>query len=115
MRNKKTGRFVKSGEKTEKRQLRSSNLLHTSNDLNEYEEKTDYNFFSRIGRDAAANAINENRAMKLPVTYMKNGWVVRDMPEGGQIRIAEIQVKADVVARIRKLTKGTILHVRKKH
>jgi hypothetical protein len=81
-------------------------------DLSDYEEKDDRTFFTEIGKQAAINAINENKAMNIPVTFMEDGWVVRRMPEGNIEKIVEIEPKAGIF-RERKLTKGTVLHVKK--
>lgn len=84
-------------------------------DLSAYEEHLGRDFFAMVGRNAATNAINENKAMKLPVTLVKNGWVVREMPDGSQERISEIHVIPSSEFRERKLTKGAVIHVGRKH
>ncbi|WP_211999862.1 hypothetical protein [Chitinophaga sp. HK235] len=73
------------------------------------EEVNIYEFFSIIGKRAATNAINENKAMELPVTYLKEGWVVREMPGGEVERIVEIQSSPG------KWRKGTVIDIRKGH
>ena len=83
-------------------------------DLNTYEEPISRAFFESIGRDAAINAINENKAMNLPVTFVKDGWVVREMPDGRQERISQIALISVDEYRQRNLTKGTVIHVGKK-
>lgn len=83
-------------------------------DMTAYEEHLPNGFFEMVGRRAAINAINENRAMNLPVTGVKNGWVVREMPDGSQVRISEIYVIPSDQYRERKLVKGAVIHVRKK-
>ncbi len=80
--------------------------------LSDFEDGHDRQFLVQVGRDAASNAINENKAMNLPVTYLKDGWVVSRMPDGRIERISEIK-KSVGVASERKLTKGTVLHVKK--
>lgn len=79
-----------------------------------YEEQVPRGFFDRIGRRAAANAINENRAMNLPVTRVKDGWVIREFPDGKLERISQIRVTSNDIYRDRKLVKGAIIHVGKK-
>ncbi|ASZ09730.1 hypothetical protein CK934_01440 [Chitinophaga sp. MD30] len=56
------------------------------------------------------NVINENRAMRILVTYMEDGWVVREMPGGKITRVIEVIGKE----KVRKLKKGTVLYVGKK-
>lgn len=80
----------------------------------DYEEQAPRGFFEEIGRRAATNAINENRAMNLPVTMMKDGWVVREFPDGKLERISQIQATSSDIYRHRKLVKGTIIYVNKK-
>jgi hypothetical protein len=69
-------------------------------------------FIEAAGKRAAANAINENKALGIPVTFIKDGWVVRRMPDG---HIEKIKQVAEAAGRIRerKLRKGMILHVKK--
>ena len=81
-------------------------------DLSDIEEKGDRLFFTEVGALAAINAINENKAMDIPVTFMEDGWVVRRMPQGNIERVVKIENNAGV-ARNKKLTKGTVLHVKK--
>jgi hypothetical protein len=112
----KMGRFIGSTRTNKgaaaRRMRRSKVSFVIEKDLSDYEEKNDRTFFTEIGRQAAINAINENKAMNIPVTFMEDGWVVRRMPQGNIEKIVEIQSKAGV-SRERKLTKGTVLHVKK--
>ena len=84
------------------------------NDLSDYEEKGDPSFLIEIGKTAATNAVNENIAMNIPVTFLENGWVVRRMPQGNVERVAKI-INQPGAIRNRKLTKGTVLHVKNAH
>ena len=63
-------------------------------EITAYEEHLPAEFFNVIGRRAAGNAINENRAMKISVTGVKDGWVIREMADGRQERISQIQIKS---------------------
>lgn len=90
--------------------IHASLIDHYREDLSDIEEEKDRSFFVAVGVQAAANAINENRAMNIPVTFMEDGWVVRRMPQGNIERIAKID-RPDF-GRDRKLTKGTVLHVK---
>ncbi|HEY9260788.1 hypothetical protein [Chitinophaga sp.] len=83
-------------------------------DLNTYEEPVSKAFFETIGREAAINAINENKAMNLPVTFVRDGWVVREMPDGRQERISQIALISLEAYKKRNLIKGTVIHVGKK-
>lgn len=69
-------------------------------------------FIEAAGKRAAANAVNENRAMGIPVTFIEDGWVVRRMPDGHIERIKQVAGAAGRI-RERKLRKGMILHVKK--
>lgn len=111
MMKKKTGRFMGTASKSHNRQL--DLRQKGGSDFYEQEEDNCYIFFSKIGQSAATNAINENKAMKLPVTYMKNGWVVREMPGGNVERIAQVTGIA-TNDREKKLTKGTVIHAKKR-
>ncbi|GAA3918113.1 hypothetical protein GO495_20570 [Chitinophaga oryziterrae] len=81
-------------------------------DLSFFEETGDPDFITKIGIRAGINAINENKAMNLPITYMADGWVVQRMPQGDVVRIAEIKTPKEVT-RNKKLTKGSVLYVKK--
>lgn len=85
-----------------------------SGEQSAYEEQLPAGFFEVVGRRAATNAINENKAMNLPVTLVKDGWVTREMPDGTQQRISKIQVKSADELRARNLIKGAVIHVGKK-
>ena len=79
-------------------------------DLSELEENGFEAMFANIGRRAATNAINENKALGIPVTFWQDGWVVRRMPDGS---IERLQQATQV--REKQFRKGTVLHVRKAH
>jgi hypothetical protein len=111
MEGKKTSRFVNIQGK---RKSGHHKVVKTStnSDAGEFERLFEPRYFMKIGERAAANAINENKAMELPFTYMKNGWVVREMPEGDIEQIIKIK---EAVKRRRDLKKGTVIHVARKH
>jgi len=79
------------------------------NDFSEVEEQRDSSKLMEIGNRAATNAINENRALKLPLTYIKDGWVIREYPDGHIERIEKI--KQPLTPSV-KFKKGTVLHVK---
>lgn len=81
-------------------------------DLSDIEETRDRTFFIKIGKDAAANAVNENKAMHIPITFLQGDWIVRRMPSGEIEKIHQIKKESDT-SRKRKLTKGSVLHVKK--
>jgi hypothetical protein len=79
-------------------------------DLDELEENGFETAFAAIGKRAAMNAINENKALGIPVTFWQDGWVVRRMPDGSIERVQQaIQVRE------KQFRKGTVLYVRKTH
>lgn len=112
----KMGRYIRSARSNRRADVRSirrsEGYFAFEKDLSDYEEKDDRTFFTEIGRQAAINAINENKAMNIPVTFMEDGWVVRRMPGGNIEKIVEIEL-GRASFRERKLTKGTVLHVKK--
>lgn len=79
------------------------------NDFSEVEEQKDSSKLMEIGNRAAINAINENKALKLPLTYIKDGWVIREYPDGHVERIEEIK---QLLTPSVKFKKGTALHVK---
>ncbi|TWF41411.1 hypothetical protein FHW36_103215 [Chitinophaga polysaccharea] len=83
-------------------------------EITAYEEHLPAGFFDVVGRRAASNAINENRAMKISITSVKDGWVVREMPDGSHQQISQILVKPNNQYKERKLVKGAVIHVGKK-
>ena len=81
-------------------------------DLSDFEDKKDHIFFIEVGRQAAANAVNENKAMNIPITFLKDGWVIRKMPNGDIEKVAKLG-PSTTTTRQRRFTKGTVLHVKK--
>jgi hypothetical protein len=88
---------------------RRANLSFSS--LNEIEDQNDLTFWNNVIRDAAFKAINENKAMGIPVTLLENGWVVRKFKDGTIERIKKIERKTSA-GQSYSLTKGSILHVK---
>lgn len=80
-------------------------------DLSQFEDQKDKTFLEKIGKQAAMNAINENKALGIPVTFWENGQVVRRMPDG-QVQPLQQSTARIEIAPGRKLKKGTIIHVR---
>ncbi|SFD24232.1 hypothetical protein SAMN05518672_1011218 [Chitinophaga sp. CF118] len=79
--------------------------------LSEVEDRNDRSFLANIAKNAAVNAINENKAMNIPVTVTEDGWIVKKYVDGTVIRVAPIERRVAVQRRI-LLTKGTVLHVK---
>ncbi|GGH67325.1 hypothetical protein HNQ91_001679 [Filimonas zeae] len=80
--------------------------------LSEIEDRQDKQFFTAIARSAAANAINENKALNIPVVVVEDGWVVRKSNNGEVEKISEIEQRTAAIKK-RMLTKGTVLYVKK--
>jgi len=93
-----------------RRKFRSdSKMVYVS--LSQIEDLNDRTFFVDITKNAASNAINENRAMNIPVTVIENGWVVKKTAAGAVERITKVD-SAKNTQREKTLTKGTVLHVK---
>ncbi|HVI44740.1 MAG TPA: hypothetical protein VM802_07715 [Chitinophaga sp.] len=83
---------------------------YTLQDLLIPEEQTDRSLLKEAGRRAAFNAINENKAMGIPITFLRDGWVVRKMPDDTIVKVKQI-LTSDI--KTRDFKKGTVLHVKK--
>ena len=102
---------------------KSSRVLHTApktisdySDLSQFEEQADKSFLQAIGIRAAANAVNENKAMGIPVTFWQNGQVVRRMPDGEVTPLQSSSAISEASEiKGRQLKKGAILHVKSTH
>lgn len=77
-------------------------------DLSTIEDGTDTSMLEKIGARAAINAINENRALQLPLTYEKDGWVVREYADGHIEKIEKI-ITSEISSGFKK---GAVLHVK---
>lgn len=77
-------------------------------DLSELEEDAS-EIFTIVGKRAAINATNENKALGIPITFLRDNQVVTVHPSG------ETTVESELAQTpTRKYKKGTVLHVRKK-
>jgi hypothetical protein len=94
------------------KKMRYSSMVSTGKfvDLSDFEETADRSFFLKVGNDAATNAVNENKALRIPITFFLDGWIVRRMPTGDIQRIIEVK---SVRTKNRRIAKGTILHVKR--
>ncbi len=99
-------------KKDKKKKLRNSSKVSSSQfvDLSEFEDAVDRSFFIEVGKNAAKNAVNENKALRIPITFLLDGWVVRRMPAGDIQKVVE--VKNDKGIKKRRIPKGTILNVK---
>ena len=76
------------------------------------EDTKQTSFLIRAGRNGAANAINTSRALDLPIFYMENGTVVKEMPSGIKESVIEIH-KSGAKKSGNSLKKGMIFHAKK--
>ena len=74
----------------------------------DFEETKDKTFLVTIARSAAFNAINENKALGIPTTYLHGNKVIIKQADGIERTVRELSVIGQ-----RKFIKGTVLHVRK--
>ncbi|MBV7533103.1 hypothetical protein [Chitinophaga sp. sic0106] len=84
-------------------------------DLLDFEEHMPAGFFNEIGKQAATNAINENKAMNLPITFLKEDWVVVQLPNGTLKQISQVQLPTSDELRQKNLVKGAVIHVSRKN
>ncbi|HTI10760.1 MAG TPA: hypothetical protein VL832_19455 [Puia sp.] len=110
--NKSTRRYQSRRRKFSLTAVNSRRPAENGNDLSDFEGKKDHTFLIEIGRQAATNAVNENKAMDIPITFLKDGWVIRRMPNGEIVKVAKLDPQTKTI-RQRKFTKGTVLHVKK--
>jgi hypothetical protein len=85
-------------------------MLHYSSLSDIEDSKYSANILLEIGIKAGINAINENKAMNIPLTVIENGWIVKKTADGTVVKIAPFE--QEVSNRVNPLTKGTILHVK---
>jgi len=61
------------------------------------------------GKSAVSNAIKESKKMGLTITYIKDGYLINELPDGRKENIAQLKpVKA-----LPNIKKGMILHAKK--
>lgn len=110
---KKRARYTIPSDKQRLRKTKRKVFLSHNNDLSEYEEGSDRSFLESIGIRAAHNAINENKALGIPITFWDNGKVVRRMPDGHIEPLSKqaISPQKHTLKAGKILKKGTILHV----
>ncbi|OQP65418.1 hypothetical protein A3860_17290 [Niastella vici] len=65
------------------------------------------NFLLEIGLKAGINAVNENKALNIPITVVENGWIVKKTADGAIVKMYPINQNLS-----NRLTKGTILHIK---
>jgi hypothetical protein len=80
-------------------------------DLSQIEEQKDTHFLHLIGRQAAINALNENKALGIPVTFWQDGQVVTRHGDGS-ITIVQRSSHSSVHTPARRVfKKGTVIHI----
>ena len=68
----------------------------------------------KAGHTATANAIRASRALGLAITYMKDGILYKEYPDGRKEKIKSSEIKKSVSKRNnRSLKKGMVLHAKK--
>ncbi|HUZ59949.1 MAG TPA: hypothetical protein VMU83_14335 [Hanamia sp.] len=68
----------------------------------------------KAGRMGAANAIRASRALGLPITYLQNGTIYEEYPDGSKKKIESGLIKKGVSKKDGQiLKKGMVLHARK--
>ena len=68
----------------------------------------------KVGRTSAANAIRASKALGLPITYMQNGILYKEHPDGRKEKIITVTDKKIVPKKTTSpLKKGMILHAKK--
>lgn len=61
------------------------------------------------GKSAVSNAIKESKKLGLTITYIKDGFLIKELPDGQKKNIAQLKpVKA-----LPNIKKGMILHAKK--
>lgn len=50
-----------------------------------------YSELRDLAKIAASKAITNAKAHNLPVTFVKDGWIVREDPKGHQIKVSKIE------------------------
>ena len=108
---KRGGRKIVTNKRRGKTKASRHRVFFSFSSLNEIEDRNDLTFWNNVTRDAAVKAINENKAMDIPVTLLENGWVIRKYKDGTVERIKKIEKRAST-DRPYRLTKGSILHVK---
>lgn len=83
--------------------------------LSQNEDNNCEKLINTIGARAAQNAINENLALKIPITILKDNWVIRVMPDGSEEKISKVNRVENPNFASQKIAKGTIIHTKKKN
>lgn len=55
-----------------------------------------------IGKEAGRNAIRSSKALGLSITYLKDGKVIEEFPDGKQVVIKEIEDKTTTSIQLKK-------------
>lgn len=79
--------------------------------LSDIEDRKDFLFWNKVTQDAAVKAINENKAMNIPVTVLEDGWIVQKFQDGTVVKVKKIETSKGT-NKSYGLIKGSILHVK---
>jgi type IV secretory pathway ATPase VirB11/archaellum biosynthesis ATPase len=66
----------------------------------------------KVGRKGAANAIRASKALGLPITYLENGHIVRELSNGDKEIVAKVS-RPVITKSVVSYKKGMILHAKK--
>ena len=67
------------------------------------------NILVKAGKLSSEDAIRSSKALGLTITYLENGWVIKETADGNKVKVK----KHALVAAPIELKKGMILHVKK--
>ena len=107
---KRRGRRTVIGRKAKTMHHSTDSAIVVYGSLDEIEDRNDMAFWNTVTRDAAVKAINENKAMDIPITVLEDGWVVRKLSDGTIEKVAKVETTT--ANKPDSLTKGSILHVK---
>ena len=66
----------------------------------------------KAGRDGANQAIRASRALGLPITYLQNGSLYKEFPDGTKEIFKKASVKKGISKKASQLKKGMILYAK---
>jgi hypothetical protein len=68
------------------------------------------NLLVKVGKESGRNAVRRSKAMDLVVTYIENGKVIEEQPDGSKNQIETIEIQPLPI----RIKKGMILHGKQK-
>lgn len=66
----------------------------------------------KAGREGAAQAIRASRALGLPITYLQDGSLYKEFPDGTKEILKKAPVKKSISKKASQLRKGMILYAK---